>query len=182
MRDNRGEDAQARKGDLPIAEAKRILRLAWPIMLTSLNWTVMHLIDVVVVGQYGTDELAALAASRTLTFISIVMGLSALSGVLVYVSRADGGGRQAETGDILRSGIALGLAIGAVTMILLILRAEPLLRLVGVAETLQGPGAAVVRAIALAYPAQAQASKALSGSMARLTAITRRGRLIPSRK
>jgi len=154
MRDNRGEEAQARKGDLPIAEAKRILRLAWPIMLTSLNWTVMHLIDVVVVGQYGTDELAALAASRTLTFISIVMGLSALSGVLVYVSRADGGGRQAETGDILRSSIALGLAIGAVTMTLLILWAEPMLRLVGVAETLREPGAAVVRAIALAYPAQ----------------------------
>ena len=72
---------------------ERILRLAWPIMLTSLNWTLMHLIDVVVVGQYGTDELAALAASRTLTFISIVMGFPRLSGVLVYASRADGGGR-----------------------------------------------------------------------------------------
>ena len=135
-------------------EAKRILRLAWPIMLTSLNWTLMHLIDVVVVGQYGTEELAALAASRTLTFISIVMGLSALSGVLVYVSRADGAGRLRETGDILRSGIALGLAIGAVAMTLLILWAEHLLRLVGVAETLLEPGAAVVRAMALAYPAQ----------------------------
>ena len=135
-------------------EAKRILRLAWPIMLTSLNWTLMHLIDVVVVGQYGTEELAALAASRTLTFISIVMGLSALSGVLVYVSRADGAGRISEAGDILRSGIALGLAIGAVTMTLLILWAEHLLRLVGVDETLLEPGAAVVRAMALAYPAQ----------------------------
>lgn len=37
-------------------EARRILRLVWPIMLTSLNWTLMHLIDVVVVGLYGTQS------------------------------------------------------------------------------------------------------------------------------
>lgn len=137
-----------------IAEAGRIFRLAWPIMLTSLNWTLMHLIDVVVVGQYGTSELAALAASRTLTFISIVIGFSGLSGVLVYAARADGGGRFLETGDILRSGLALGLALGAVTMSLLMLWADELLRLVGVAEPLVGPGAVVVRAMALAFPAQ----------------------------
>ena len=75
MRDNRAETVARRRSE--------ILRLAWPIMLTSLNWTLMHLIDVVVVGQFGTGELAALAASRTLTFISIVMAFSGLSGVLV---------------------------------------------------------------------------------------------------
>jgi MATE family multidrug resistance protein len=145
MRYNRAETVE---------EAKRILRLAWPIMLTSFNWTLMHLIDVVVVGQYGTGELAALAASRTLTFISIVMGLSALSGVLVFASRADGAGELAETGDVWRSGLALGLAIGLVAMTILIVAAEPLLRLVGVAEPLARPGAAVVRVMAFAYPAQ----------------------------
>ena len=137
-----------------MAEAGRILRLAWPIMLTSLNWTLMHLIDVVVVGQFSTAELAALAASRTLTFISIVIGFGGLSGVLVYVSRADGGGRLAETGDVLRSGLGLALLLAAATMALLIARAEPLLWLVGVADPLNAPGAAVVRAMALAYPAQ----------------------------
>ena len=157
MRDNHAEEqAQGtlRRGSLLTAEAQRILRLAWPIMLTSLNWTLMHLIDVVVVGQYGTDELAALAASRTLTFISIVMGYSGLSGVLVYASRADGGGRLAETGDILRSGLVLGLTMGAAAIALLVVLPEPLLRLVGVAEALNAPGAAVVRAMALAFPAQ----------------------------
>jgi len=137
-----------------VEEGRRILALAWPIMLTSLNWTLMHLIDVAVVGRYGTDELAALAASRALTFISIVIGLSALSGVLVYVSRADGGGRLAETGDLFRSGLALGLALGVVIAALLIAAGEPMLRLIGVAGDQVGPGGAVVRAMALAFPAQ----------------------------
>jgi MATE family, multidrug efflux pump len=137
-----------------IDEARRILRLAWPIMLTSLNWTLMHIIDVAVVGHYGTGELAALAASRTLTFIAIVMGFSGLSGVLVFASRADGGGRLAETGDIFRSGVALGLVIGVAAAAVLMLWAFDLLGLVGVEPALRRPGAAVVEAMALAFPAQ----------------------------
>ena len=46
------------------AEARRIVSLAWPIMLTSLNWTLMHMIDVMVVGHFGTGQLAALIANR----------------------------------------------------------------------------------------------------------------------
>ena len=135
-------------------EARRILRLAWPIMLTSLNWTLMHLIDVVVVGHYGTGELAALAASRTVTFISIVIGFAGLSGVLVYVSRADGAGDLPQTGEVFRSGLMLGLLVSAAATGLLLVWAEPMLRMVGVAEDLNAPGAAVVRAMALAFPAQ----------------------------
>ncbi|TMJ20815.1 MAG: MATE family efflux transporter [Alphaproteobacteria bacterium] len=123
-------------------------------MLTSLNWTMMHIVDVAVVGHYGTGELAALAASRTLTFIAIVMGFSGLSGVLVYASRADGAGRLAETGDIFRSGLALGLVLGVMIFAVLGLWAYDLLALVGVEPSLLRPGAAVVQAMALAFPAQ----------------------------
>lgn len=145
MRDNR---------TATIEETRRIMRLAWPIMLTSLNWTLMHLIDVMVVGQASTYELGALAAGRTLTFITIVTGLASLSGVLVYTSRADGGARLKETGDHFRSGVLLGMLLGLTMLALLTISAEPLLRLIGVAPDLHAPGAAVVRAMALAYPFQ----------------------------
>src|SRR5205085_127872 len=146
MEDNRTESWRA--------EAGRILRLAWPIMLTSLNWTLMHLIDVAVVGHYGTAELAALGASRTVTFIVLVMGFSGLTGILVFAARADGGGRQAQTGDIFRSGLALALLVGLVSALILGLFAFDLLSLFGVASTLQRPGAHVVQAMALGFPAQ----------------------------
>ncbi|HVQ07262.1 MAG TPA: MATE family efflux transporter [Allosphingosinicella sp.] len=135
-------------------EARRILRLAWPIMLTSLNWTLMHLIDVVVVGHYGTAELAALAASRILTFLAIVIGFAGLTGVLVHAARADGGGRLAETGDIFRSGLVLGLAVGLSVTAALATWAFDLLSLAGVEPGLRAPGAAVVQAMALAFPFQ----------------------------
>ena len=135
-------------------EAGRILRLAWPIMLTSLNWTLMHLIDVAVVGHYGTAELAALGASRTVTFIVLVFGFAGLTGILVFASRADGGGRLAETGDIFRSGLMLALIVGLASSLVLGLFAFDLLGLFGVAPTLQRPGANVVQAMALGFPAQ----------------------------
>jgi multidrug resistance protein, MATE family len=137
-----------------IAEARRILRLAWPIMLTSLNWTLMHIVDVAVVGHYGTAELAALAASRIVTFIPVVIGFAGLTGVLVHASRADGGGRLAETGDIMRAGLMLGLALGLTAMAAIGLEAFALLGLVGVEPALRAPGAAVVAVMALAFPAQ----------------------------
>jgi MATE family multidrug resistance protein len=136
------------------AEAGRILRLAWPIMLTSLNWTLMHLIDVAVVGHYGTAELAALGASRIVTFIVLVMGFSGLTGILVFAARADGGGRLAETGDIFRAGLALALLLGLACALVLGLFGYDLLGLFGVEPSLQRPGANVVQAMALGFPAQ----------------------------
>ena len=56
-------------------ETRRILALAWPVMLTSLNWTILSVTDIVVVGLTGTDQVAALGASRALTFVTIVGGL-----------------------------------------------------------------------------------------------------------
>ena len=74
--------------------------------------------------------------------------------MLVFAARADGGGELAETGDIFRSGLMLGLSARPRH------RARPrpprfdLLGLFGVEPGLQRPGAAVVQAMALAFPAQ----------------------------
>jgi len=136
------------------AEAQRILRLAWPVVLTSFNWTLMQLIDVAVVGHVSTAELGALAAGRTITFVTIVMGLAGMSGVLVFASRADGAGRPAATGDTFRAGLIFGAGLGLAAMAVLGLWAEPLLRFAGVPAGLTGEGSAVVRAMAYGFPGQ----------------------------
>jgi len=136
------------------AETRRILALAWPVMLTSLNWTILHVTDVVVVGLTGTHEVAALGASRTLTFPGIVMGLGALTGVLVHVSRADGAGDLRGTGRVFHEGLLLALVLGLVSAAILFAFPEPMLLGLGVAPELAPATAAVVRVMALAYPFQ----------------------------
>ena len=137
-----------------LSEARILLGLAWPVVLTSLNWTLLHLIDVAVVGHFSTHELGALGAGRALTFITIVIGIAALSGILVFCSRADGAGAARRCGDYLRSGLLLGFVMGVACMIVLLVWAKPLIQLIGVSAALADDGARVVRAMALAYPPQ----------------------------
>lgn len=136
------------------AELRRIMALAWPVVLTSLNWTILHVTDVIVVGFTGTHEVAALGASRAITFIGIVVALGWLTGILVFVSRADGAGELAETGRVYRHGLVLGVALGVVSGIGLYVFALPMLLGLGVAPDIAPAGAAVVRVMAFAYPFQ----------------------------
>lgn len=136
------------------AETRRILALAWPVVLTSLNWTILHVTDVVVVGFTGTHEVAALGASRALTFVGIVLAIGAMSGILVHASRADGAGDLRETGRVFHQGLALGVALGLSSGAILFWFAEPLLRFMGVAPDIAPAGARVVEMMALAYPGQ----------------------------
>src|SRR3546814_14349461 len=93
-------------------------------MLTSLNWTLLHLIDVPVVGQVSTHELGALAAGRALTYVPIIVGIAAMSGVLVFKSRADGAGDRRRLGGIFRQGGARARLMGRLWVGLLLFWAD----------------------------------------------------------
>lgn len=136
------------------AEMRRILSLAWPVVLTSLNWTILHVTDVAVVGLTGTAEAAALGASRSVTFPGIVMGLGALTGILVFVSRADGAKDLRETGRVLHQGLLLALGLGVASGLVLLLFARPMLLALGVAPEVAPHAAQVVQVMAAAYPSQ----------------------------
>ncbi len=136
------------------AETRLLLALAWPVVLTSLNWTLLQVTDVMVVGLVSTEEVAALGASRALGFVGIVTGLSWLSGVLVMAARADGAGDLPRTGAVLREGLLLGLVLGLAIAGIFLTFAEPLLTLIGVASDRVDESARVVRAFAIAYPFQ----------------------------
>src|SRR5579875_3418545 len=136
------------------AETRRILALAWPVMLTSLNWTILHVTDIIVVGLVSTEQVAALGASRTLTYIVIVAALAGMSGVVVHASRADGAGDLAGTGRVFREGLVLAVALGLGFAALLLACAAPMLAAIGVAPALVPDAARVVRVMALSYPFQ----------------------------
>lgn len=135
-------------------ELRRQLGLAWPVMIASLNWTLLHLTDIYVVGLTGTHQVAVFGASRTLTYIAIMVQIGALAGILVYASRADGAGDKRGTGDALREGLLLALAFGLVVAIPYFLFAEPLLAGIGVTPALVPEAASVIRIMALAMPLQ----------------------------
>lgn len=137
-----------------VPEARRIARLAWPIILTNLNWTIMHLVDVTVVGLAGTGELGALAAGRVLNFVILMLLLSGMSGIVVFTSRADGAGDLLRTGGLWREAVLTGLLLGTPSALAIALAAEPLVALTGVAPELVEPGSHVLVAMMFGLPGQ----------------------------
>lgn len=91
---------------------RRVITLAWPIVISMLSYTAMDLADAIFVGQIGTAELAAvgLAATTLFMFQSFLNG--SLQGVSILSSQATG----AEDHDLARR--------SAVTAVLLALPAS----------------------------------------------------------
>lgn len=135
-------------------ETQRLVALAWPVMLTSLNWTILHVTDVILVGMVGSDQAALLGGSRAITFVAIVAAIGAMSGVLVFAARADGAGDRAATGQVLRDALMLAAALGLVVGGGAALFAEPMLTALGEAPALVPGTAHVTRFFAIALPCQ----------------------------
>ncbi len=134
------------------AEARRILTLAWPVIVTSLNWTILQVTDVALVGLVSTDQAAILGASRTIGFVAVVAGLGALTGILVFTSQADGAGDLPATGKLLHEGVVLAAVLSVIAGVPIYLFAEHLLAVVEVAPQLIAATAVLVRIFAATLP------------------------------
>lgn len=135
-------------------EARRLIALAWPVTLTNLQWILLNLTDTALVGQFSTQALGHLSAGRVVTYVSIVMAIAMLSGILVFAARAEGARDHPAAGNALRQGLAFAALLALVSTAALLLLAGPLMRWAGVAPGLQDGGAGYVRMMALAYPPQ----------------------------
>lgn len=137
------------------AEALVIMALAWPVVLTNLNWTLMHLADVIIVGAAGPRELTVLAAARVVSFVVLIMGMGGMSAVLVFVSRADGAKDVPLIGHLFRQAVLLGLFGGLISLVFLMAMGGTVLKLAGIAPSLVAPGTDVIHAMAIGFPGQA---------------------------
>ena len=71
-------------------DTRRVLGLAWPIMISMLSYTAMTLADSLFVGWLGTEPLAAVGLAATVTFLALSFGMGLLRGVKVLVAQRTG--------------------------------------------------------------------------------------------
>jgi MATE family multidrug resistance protein len=69
---------------------KRNLKVAFPVMLTQLGAALVGLFDSIMVGHYGTADLAAVSFSNALFFTVMVFSMGAVMGVTPLVGHAHG--------------------------------------------------------------------------------------------
>jgi len=92
--------------------SRRVLRLAYPIVLGSLSFTLLSVVDTAFLGRLGATPLAASGIAGVL-FFAVVFPLSgAAVGVQALVARRFGEGRQEDCGRVAANGVAIALFLG----------------------------------------------------------------------
>jgi multidrug resistance protein, MATE family len=89
----------------------QVLRLAYPVVLGSLTYTLLSVVDTAMLGRLGPIPLAA-SGIAGVVFFAIVYGLSSVSvGTQTLVARRCGEEAFGECGHVLQAGIGLALLI-----------------------------------------------------------------------
>ena len=112
---------------------REILKVAAPVVISKLSFTMMGLVDTAMVGRIGASEQAAVGIATTYMFTLYVFGLGLIGVVNTLVSQNDGAGNRMKCGAILGHGLRLATIVGAVTWLILFY-SEPLFTVVGLSE------------------------------------------------
>lgn len=113
-----------------IEEARRILRLSWPMIVAQLGHMTMGVVDAVVVGRTGTEPLAAMALGHIWIWGTVMVANGIVMGVDPLISQAYGAGDGAGAARAFQRGIVFAAAL-SVPLVLLWTVAEPVLVALG---------------------------------------------------
>lgn len=94
-----------------------LVRLAWPITVSTLSYSVMTLVDTLFVGRLGASALAGVGLGGVASFTVLCFGFGSLRAVNVLVAQAVGSGDRVRARTWLWAGIWAALALGAVMVV-----------------------------------------------------------------
>jgi MATE family multidrug resistance protein len=92
-----------------------LMRLAWPITVSTLSYSVMTLVDTLLVGRLGPSALAGVGLGGTASFVLLCFSFGLLRGSKTLVSQTVGAGRLDEVAPQRAAALTFGLAAGVIT-------------------------------------------------------------------
>jgi MATE family multidrug resistance protein len=111
----RGEPFAAVRSRLG-GEARALLRLAIPVVLSELAWMMMSFVDTIMVGRLSPEAIGAVGLSSSVYYIPTLFGVGLLLGLDTLVSQAHGRGDRADCRHSLIQGIYIALAFSVPVM------------------------------------------------------------------
>ncbi len=93
------------------AEYYSLLRLGLPVLVTQLGIIVVNFADTMMVGSYGTDELAAAAFVNSLFVIATFMQIGFASGMTPLIGALYSRGDSHKVGVTLRAGLQVNVMV-----------------------------------------------------------------------
>ena len=101
-----------------IQNYKALITLGLPIVVGQLGVIVLSIADTMMVGRYGTDELAAASFVNNMFNLIIVTATGFSYGITPVVGRLFGRGEKTEAGGVLKNAV---VANGLLAMVFIVL-------------------------------------------------------------
>lgn len=132
-------------------EARRLWRLAWPVVLSQLGMVALGAEDVLMVGPLGQTELAVVSAGHIFHFGVLMLGLGMMRGLDPIFAQAHGAGDRAAGAAALGRAVAIALLL-SVPLGGLHLLAAPILSALGQPVEILDGAAAYARIVGASVP------------------------------
>lgn len=98
-------------------DARALLTLAWPVMLTQLGQMALGAVDSTMLGHAGVQPLAAAALANSYAFVSLMFGVGTVLGSDPLMSQAHGAGEGAQVGLYFQRGVVVALVASLPVML-----------------------------------------------------------------
>ncbi len=96
---------------------RELIRLSWPITLSTLSYSLMTLVDTLLVGGLGAAQLAGVGLGGTAAFALLCFSFGLLRGVKTLVAQAVGAGKREEIGSYLAAALVMAGGISLLTVV-----------------------------------------------------------------
>ncbi|MCL9804983.1 MATE family efflux transporter [Flavobacterium amniphilum] len=106
------------------------IKLAYPVILGMLGHTLVSIVDNVMVGRLGTNELAAVSLANSFVFLGMSLGIGFSTAITPLIAEADGENSLVKGRSIFHHGLVLCTVLG-LTLFGLIYLAKPLIVIMG---------------------------------------------------
>ena len=95
---------------------RELLRLTWPIAVSTLSYSIMTLVDTLLVGHLGPSALAGVGLAGTATFAVLCFSIGLLRGCKTLVSQAVGARRPDLVNAYRAAALGAAVVLGVLTV------------------------------------------------------------------
>ncbi len=135
-------------------EARALFAIAWPTAIAQLAQIGTGVVDTIMAGRYGSEELAAVAIGYNIWLPLFLFGLGVMMATSVIVAQAFGAGKIREIRESLPQALWLALLVGVVIGPACFF-AAPVLDALGLAPSTRDKSLFYLQAVAWGLPASA---------------------------
>ncbi len=132
-----------------------VIKLAWPVIVQQVSFSMVQLVDTALVGHLGEDALAGVRLAGQLFWFSQAGIVAVGIGATAIVARSVGAGETEKASRVLQTAFLMALAWGCLMGVLMYFIGGSVLGFLGAEPAAQHNGAVFLKYAAIGMPAMA---------------------------